>query len=127
MRAVGRGFSPKRAYRLMEDNIYLDVIDIRDYAGKSRKRVRVLRGRVIGREGKTRRLIEELSGAQLSIYGNTVSIIGGLESMSTARSAVEMLLNGSEHSTVYRYLERYRRYLKETQLDTINLEEMFRA
>jgi ribosomal RNA assembly protein len=108
VRAIGRGFSPERAMRLLEDDVYLEVIDIREFSGKKKNSVRRVRGRIIGTRGKTRRLIEELSGAEVSVYGNTVSIIGDFLEMDIARNAITMLLSGSEHSTVYHYLERRR-------------------
>ncbi|PJB21889.1 MAG: RNA-processing protein, partial [Euryarchaeota archaeon CG_4_9_14_3_um_filter_38_12] len=35
--------------------------------------------------------------------------IGDVEQVQIARKAVDMLLSGSEHSVVYRYLERMRK------------------
>lgn len=109
IRAVGRGFSPENALKLLNDDFYFEVIDIKEYAGKSQKHISRLKSRVIGTGGKTRRLIEELTNAKVSIYGNTVSVIGEYEPVSIAKAAVDMLLTGSEHSTVYRYLERMRK------------------
>ncbi|MEW6069438.1 MAG: KH domain-containing protein [Candidatus Thermoplasmatota archaeon] len=106
IRAVGRGFSPEKALNLLDDNFYFEVIDIKEYAGKSQKHIARLKARVIGTGGRTRKLIEELTGAYISIYGSTVSIIGELESLNIAKRAMDMLLSGCEHSTVYRYLER---------------------
>jgi ribosomal RNA assembly protein len=83
-------------------------MNIKDYA-KTQKHVMRLRARVIGSKGRTRSIIEELSGAKLSVYGSTVSIIGDVEQVQIARKAVDMLLSGSEHYVVYRYLERMRR------------------
>src|SRR3990170_7987466 len=34
--AVARGFSPERAGRLMKEDTVLDIMDLRQYAGKSR-------------------------------------------------------------------------------------------
>ena len=98
--------------RLVGEDMYLEVVDIRDFAGKDRKHVARVRARLIGTDGKTRNTIEEFSGAELSIYGNTVAIIGDILSMDAAKRAVEMLLEGSEHSAVYKFLENKRRYLK---------------
>ena len=112
VKAIARGFSPERAMTLVKEDIYLDLIDIRDYSGKSSKHVRRIRGRLIGSDGKTRRIIEELSEAELSIYGNTVGIIGDIYSLDIAKRATQMILEGSEHSVVYRYLERRKRDLK---------------
>ncbi|MGI6009785.1 MAG: KH domain-containing protein, partial [Methanomethylophilus sp.] len=70
------------------------------------------RGRLIGRKGRTRELIEELADVYMSVYGNTVSLIGNSVSLPIASTAVEMLLHGSEHSTVYHYLESQRPRLR---------------
>jgi ribosomal RNA assembly protein len=112
VKAVGRGFSDDRAARLLDEDNYLEVIDIKEFTGKSKSRMNQVRGRLIGYRGKTRRIIEELTGAELSIYGNTISIIGGAIQLDIAKRAVVMVLKGSEHSTVYRFLERKRAELK---------------
>ena len=109
LRAVGRGFSPERAYRLLKEDQYFAVMDIQDYVGKKMDHVRRMRARVIGSGGKTRRVIEELSEAELSIYGDTIAIIGDAEALDIAKTALDMILNGSEHSAVYSYLEHTRR------------------
>ena len=67
--------------------------------------------------GKTRRLIEELTDTQVAVFGHTVSIIGTIEQAGVAREAVEMLVKGSMHSTVYRILHRKRRELKKKTLE----------
>ena len=119
VKAIGRGFSPERAEALLNEDVYLQIIDIRDYTGKNRNRVRRMRGRVIGRKGKTRRLIEEYSEAEISIYGNTIGIIGDPWALEVAREAIHMLLSGSEHGTVYRFLERKRRELKQKRFQEL--------
>ena len=108
VKAIGRGFSPQHAYRLLDDMEYLEIIDMKDYVGSKTEQLTRQRARVIGSNGKTRRLIEDLTGVSLSIYGSTVGIIGQPEQVDVARRAVDMLLRGSEHATVYRYLERSR-------------------
>jgi len=112
VKAIGRGFSPHRACRLLDEDEYLETIDIRDYVGKKSGHVARMRARIIGSKGKTRGIIEDLTGAAVSVYGNTVSIIGNSVQLPVARTAVEMLLCGSEHSTVYRFLERSRPHLR---------------
>lgn len=112
VKAIARGFSPERAISLVNDDVYLTVMDIRDYVGKSSKHILRMRGRLIGTNGKTRRIIEGLSGAEMSIYGNTISLIGDLVSMDASKRAVEMILEGSEHSAVYRFLEGQQRKMR---------------
>jgi len=106
IRAIGRGFSPEHAFRLFGEETELFIFDIYDYAGKKESHLVRVKARVIGREGKTKRVIEGLTGGILSVYGHTVAIIADFESMDIAKKAIDMLLSGSEHPTVYRYLER---------------------
>ena len=116
IRAIGRGFPPKKAIRLMSEDLYYKEFDIRDYVGKSKKRMIQVRSRVIGSGGKTRRIIEDLTECPISIKGNTVALIGDLEGLKVASKAVDMLLSGSEHSSVYGFMERKRKELELSRL-----------
>jgi ribosomal RNA assembly protein len=116
--AIGRGFSPEHAFRLVRDEeAVLDMIDLRSVFGKSEADIKRVQGRIIGMDGKTRRIIEELTDTNVSVYGHTVGIIGTLEQVQIAREAVEMLVKGSMHGTVYRFLHRKRRELKKKKLE----------
>lgn len=119
VRAIARGFSPENAYNLFAEQVFLAVIDIRDYAGHRESRARQIRARVIGEKGRTRRMLEELTGCRLAIQGNTVSMIGEMDALETAKRGVDMLLSGSEHSTVYGFLERRRKEMRMSMLDSI--------
>src|SRR5208283_574782 len=57
--AIGRGFSPDITNRLIrnEDEIF-DMVDLRLVFGRSESDMKRIKGRIIGSEGKTRRLIE---------------------------------------------------------------------
>jgi len=116
--AIGRGFSPEHAFRLIRDEeAVLDIIDLRAAFGKSETDIDRVKGRIIGMDGKTRRTIEELTDADISVYGHTVGIIGAIDQAEIAREAVQMLVRGSMHSTVYRFLHRKRRELKKKMLE----------
>lgn len=116
--ALGRGFSPEHAFRLIRDEeAILDVIDLRGVFGKSEADMKRVKGRIIGMNGKTRQIIEELTDASVAVFGHTVSIIGTIEQAQVAREAIEMLVKGSRHSTVYRFLHRKRRELKKKMLE----------
>ncbi len=106
--AIARGFSPERALSLVDDDIVLDIIDLRETFGRNDRDIARLNGRVIGREGKIRRLIEEMTGAKVSVYGHTISIVGEYEKVNAAREAIEMLLKGKQHSSVYKLLRKIR-------------------
>src|SRR3972149_4131137 len=53
--AIGRGFSEVRAFRLFDDDTYLEVLDIKDFA-HSRNRIGQIKARMIGTRGKTCRI-----------------------------------------------------------------------
>lgn len=112
IKAIGRGFSPARAKKLLEDEeMVLDIIDISDVADSPDKLARI-RGRIIGKEGKAREQIENMTGAYLSVYGKTVAIIGMPDQADDAHTAISMLINGSEHNTVFNFLDRKRKEAK---------------
>jgi ribosomal RNA assembly protein len=115
--AIGRGFSPEHAFRLLrnEDDIF-DFIDLRVIFGRSESDIKRVKGRVIGANGKTRKLIEELTDASVVVYGHTIGFIGTFEQVDVARNAVQMLIDGSQHHTVYKYLQRKRSEFKKQML-----------
>lgn len=116
--ALGRGFSPEHAFRLIRDeDSILEVIDLRAAFGRSEPDLKRVKGRIIGMNGKTRGIIEELTDANVAVYGHTVSLIGTFEQIEVAREAIRMLVRGSMHSTVYRFLHRKRRELKKKRLE----------
>lgn len=110
--AIGRGFSAAKALKLLDVDTFLEVLDIRDYVGKKQVHVVRMRSRVIGTKGKTRRIFEELTGVHLSVQGNTVAIIGDLLQIDIAKRGLDMLLSGSEHAAVYKFLEGRRPEIK---------------
>jgi ribosomal RNA assembly protein len=108
--AIGRGFAPARAFRLFQDDTYLGLIDIKHASGKRTKEaIWRIRSRVIGAGGRARSRIEELSGCSVSVSGSTVALIGDERQLDRATRAVQLLLRGSEHSTVFRMLVHERR------------------
>ena len=114
--AIGRGFSPARAYRLLGEDVTLDVVDLKPYAGKSEAAVARVKGRIIGLNGKARRVIEGLTGADVSVYGRTVGIIGRVDEVRLAKDAITSLASGSSHSAVYKRLEKARAAAKVERL-----------
>jgi ribosomal RNA assembly protein len=116
--AIGRGLAPEQAFRLIrdEDTIF-DVIDLRQVFGRSESDIKRVKGRIIGMEGKTRKIIEDLSGSDLVVYGHTVGIIGTFEQANIARTAVQMLIDGCQHHSVYSYLAKKRHEMKKQKLE----------
>ncbi len=116
--AIGRGFNPELAMLLLKQDYVFEIINLTEYS-RSKDAMLRLKGRVIGKEGKSRRLIEELTEAYVSVYGKTIGIIGLAENGYAAKHAVESLLSGAPHSTVYKWLEKRRRDLKKKEMITL--------
>lgn len=119
VKAIGRGFNPEVALKLTRDDVYLEVIKLPLFIGKSKKALARHKGRIIGKDGKTREIIIEMAEVNMAIYGKTVSFIGYLENIQVAKEAIQMILNGSMHKTVYGFLEHSQRELKMKEFKSI--------
>ncbi len=104
-KALGLGFSEDDAMKLLSDDYSLAVVDLRNYA-RNEEDYRRIKGRIIGENGKTKRAIQEYTGVKIMIGEKEVAIIGRVEQVEIAKRAIEMLAEGKEHSTVYKFLDR---------------------
>jgi len=112
VRAIGRGFSPQEALGLLDDEMMmLDLIDIKA-ASRNENDLRRQKGRLIGENGRTRELMEELTGASVVIYGSTLGAIGTPQQVKVVREAAEMILEGAPHGSAYSFLEQKHNELK---------------
>lgn len=106
IRAIGRGFSPEHALKLLDDEYDFFLFDIHDYVKKTPAHVRRVKARIIGTDGKTKKILEDLTGSKISIYGHTIAVIGHIIDMDITKKAIDKLLTGSKHATVYRFVEK---------------------
>ncbi len=102
--AFGRGFDMKFAELLLGDDYYFSYLDINDYVN-SKNRIRTVKSRLIGSEGRAKRYIEEVSAAKVSVYGDTVSFIGTIEQVKEATTAARTIIEGGSHRLAYRKME----------------------
>ncbi|MCX6711794.1 MAG: KH domain-containing protein [Candidatus Woesearchaeota archaeon] len=91
IKAIGRGFNPEISLMLLNENYCLEIIEIKDFCGSSRKKFFIVKARVIGTEGKAKRIIEQLTKTEISIYGKTISIIGEIPNVLMAKQAIYKL------------------------------------
>lgn len=116
IKAIGRGFNPEVALLLLKPDYVFEVISLLEYVGKSKEGLLRLKGRVIGKEGKARRVIEDLTDCYVCVYGKTIGIIGLAEKVSVTKKAIESLLRGSTHANIYKFLEKKRRETKRKEV-----------
>ncbi len=108
VKAMARGFSPQNAFELLDDYTRLLIISLRQAVGSSPSQLKRVAGRIIGENGRSRKVIEEITETKICVYGRTVGIIGRDPGLDYAQRAVNMLIDGAPHGAVYSYLERMR-------------------
>jgi len=118
IKAIARGFNPDIAQLLLRSDYVFEQIKLADYVNTKASMQR-LKGRIIGHNGKSRETIEQLTGCFVSVYGKTVCIIGELSWADVAKRAVEKLLAGAMHKTIWKFLEGQRRKLKSQEMQAV--------
>lgn len=103
--AINYGHSPEHALQLEDENIVLDIIDVKPKV-RSHTRLKSVMGRIIGKNGSTRRVLEEITGCNVSVRDTFVSVIGPFENVDLVREALDMFIKGASHKALYQYLER---------------------
>lgn len=117
VKAIARGFNPEVALKLLKQDYSFELVDLGAYVKDKQNHLLRIKGRIIGKEGKSRRLIEDMTETNLSIYGKTIGVIGAYDSVVIAKKAIESLITGSPHSSVYKWLEKKRRELKRREFE----------
>ncbi|TLX66892.1 MAG: RNA-binding protein [Thaumarchaeota archaeon] len=109
--AISHGFSPERAFRILDEETLFQILDLRNFTSSSNSTSRI-KGRIIGEKGKARKNLEELTNAFISIYGHIIALIGNYEETKLALDAITLLINGRSHKTVYEMLYQAKRKSK---------------
>ena len=115
VKAIGRGFTPHEALKLIEQDYNLYIIQLKDLIS-SDKAITRLKGRVIGEKGRMKSDIESATESYVCIYGNTIGIIARIDTMDKTKEAITMLLDGAPHNVVINYLAKARREIMESRL-----------
>lgn len=115
IKAIGRGFTPESALKLLGHDYGLYVISLKEYTTSENALTRI-KGRVIGEKGKIKAQIEEATDSYVSVYGNTIAVISRIDSMEYAKEAIGMLIDGARHTSVLGYLAKAKRELMESRL-----------
>jgi len=103
--AISRGFSPEHAMLILKEDYTIEVISIPEAVGKNESRLEQIKGRIIGREGSIKNMIEKKFNCYISVFGKTVSIIARSDDITKIQEVIEAIIGGCKHTTVFRLLK----------------------
>ena len=105
IKAINYGFSPERAFKLLDPDYNLHIIDLYTYMERRKESdLKRILGRIIGEKGKTRLILEETTNTYISIYRHYVAAIGLFDDILVLDEAIRRLVKGQPHKIVYEYL-----------------------
>ena len=102
--ALEFGFSFSDAMLIKKEDFILEILNIKDYT--KRKDLERVRARIIGKGGKTLKVLCDLTNCHFELKDNFVGIIGEPEKIKNAQDAMISLIQGSKQSNVYARLEK---------------------
>lgn len=102
--AINLGFSARKALQLKDESKIFRVLNIKNLTRK--KNLQNVRARIIGREGKTKRTIENITNSDIVIKDNEIGIIADAESIEDTITGISNLIRGTKEANTYRYLEK---------------------
>ncbi len=105
LEAIDFGFPLQTALLIKAEDYIFDTINIKEHTHQ--KNLERVRGRIIGKNGKTLKTISGLSKCSFEIKDNSLGIIGEPEAMQGAKEAAIALIKGSKQANVYAYLEKH--------------------
>jgi ribosomal RNA assembly protein len=104
LEALAFGFDQEAALQLRDPDFMFRRIDIKAYVKGAR--VSVIKGRIIGLGGKTKRTLEIISECDVVIREHSVGVIGRAENVDIASQAILALIRGAPTPRVFNSLER---------------------
>jgi len=115
IQAIDFGFDTEDALTLVNPDVILNFINIKDHTRK--KNLREVRSRIIGTEGRVKGTIQELTGSSIVINDNKIGLIAEAAHADTALQAVVSIIQGSKQSNVFSYLEKQNATLRKRDSD----------
>lgn len=104
--ALNLGFSFDVAILIKDEDFNFEILNIKDYT--RRKDLDVIRARIIGKKGKTLKVLHDLTGCFLMMNENKIGVIGHSENIKNAEESIRSIVKGSKQSNVYSHLEKNR-------------------
>lgn len=102
--SLGIGFPFSVSISIKEEGKLFEIINIKEHTKKHN--LEIVRGRIIGKNGKALATISKLTNCHIEINKNHVGVIGNEENIEPAIEAITQIIQGSKHANVYKGLEK---------------------
>ena len=102
--AINFGFIFSTAMLIKKEDFVFEILNIKDYT--RRKDLTDVRARIIGKSGKTLKILKDWKDCHFELKDNLVGIIGDAELIKNTQDAIISLIKGSKQSNVYTRLEK---------------------
>lgn len=103
--ALEFGFPFATALLLKEEDFMFEVLNIKTYT--KRPDMETVRARIIGKDGKTLKILTDLTQCHFELKVNQVGIIGDVEHIRNAQEGLISLIRGAKQANVYTFLEKH--------------------
>jgi ribosomal RNA assembly protein len=104
--AVSMGFPVDTALLIKKEEMMFEILNLKDHT--NRNDLERIRGRIIGKGGKTLKVLSDLTDCFFELKDNQIGIIGSPECIQNAQNACISLIKGSKQGNVYAHLEKTR-------------------
>jgi len=118
--AIDFGFNAEDALILKKEDFSLQFVNIKSHTKK--KNFQLIRSRIIGREGRAKATIEELTGSIIVLHENKIGIIVDSNHLDSVVQALISIIQGSKHANVFAYLEKQNRLNRHIDEDDLGLK-----
>jgi KH domain-containing protein len=120
--AMQFGFSASKSLSLLENDVSFKIIPIKQFTRK--KNMHEVRARIIGKEGKTKRALENISNCEIMVKeSNELGIICSAQTIDKTLMGITNLIKGTKQSNVYAFLEKMNAYKKELKDEDLGIKK----
>ena len=102
--ALNLGFEYSIAIQIKEEDFAFEIINIKDHT--KRQNLSSIRARIIGTKRKTLQTLTQLTDCEFELKDNQIGIIGPIESIENAQTAIISIIQGAKQSNAYKFLEK---------------------
>jgi len=102
--ALNFGFPFSVATLIKKEDLIFEIINIKDYT--KRKDLNRIRARIIGKGGKTLKILNQLTNCHFELKDNEVGIIGTPEEIENGQESIISIIRGAKQANVYNFAKR---------------------